>query len=66
MNHAGTHAEQLTIPEDWCVSLPENLSLDEIGGLPMPALTAWQVRFLHCRQARYVRMECLKLDTVSQ
>ena len=38
----GSYAELVSIPEDHLAVLPDNVPLEEAGGLPLVCLTAWQ------------------------
>jgi NADPH:quinone reductase-like Zn-dependent oxidoreductase len=40
--HYGTYAEYTTVPEGYLAHIPENVSLEEAGALPLAALTAHQ------------------------
>ena len=41
---AGCYAEYVVAEEGWLAKVPDNLPLDEAAGVPLVALTAWQVR----------------------
>ena len=38
----GTYAEYVAINQDWVAHVPDNLPLEQAGGVPLVALTAWQ------------------------
>ena len=38
----GTYAEYVAINQDWIALVPDNLPLEQAGGVPLVALTAWQ------------------------
>ena len=40
---AGCYAEYVVAEERWVAKVPDNLPLDEAAGVPLVALTAWQV-----------------------
>lgn len=41
--HEGAYAELAAVPEAQLAAMPSNASFQEAGGLPLVALTAWQV-----------------------
>ncbi len=40
----GSYAEFMAVPADDVALMPPNLSFEEAAGVPLTALTAWQVR----------------------
>jgi hypothetical protein len=40
----GSYAEYTTVPEGSLARIPSTLPIEEAGGVPLVALTAWQVR----------------------
>ena len=43
----GGYAEKALVRADELCRVPDGLSLDEVGGVPLAALTAWQGLFIH-------------------
>ncbi len=41
---AGCYGEYVVAEEGWVARVPDNLPLDEAAGVPLVALTSWQVR----------------------
>ena len=46
----GTYAEYVTAKNEWVAAVPDNLPLEQAGGVPLVALTAWQA--LHSASAK--------------
>ena len=38
----GAYAEYVTVREEWCARVPEEVPLRTAGAVPLAALTAWQ------------------------
>jgi NADPH:quinone reductase-like Zn-dependent oxidoreductase len=41
-SHPGCYAEYVVAEEGWLARVPDNLPLEQAGGVPLVALTAWQ------------------------
>jgi hypothetical protein len=44
----GSYAQYASVPEDWLARVPATLPLEQAGGVPLVALTAWQVGQMWC------------------